>query len=104
MAELVDIVESLRSDNNEEKRKALADAEAYLDGDELDPNAVPDLVDALLPCLKSSNLKFVQGALGLLITLVEIMGEDLAPYIAGVWSPLVERLGDAKVPNRCRRS
>jgi len=52
--------------------------------------------------LTDSNPKFVQGALSLLITLVEVMGEELAPHVAGVWTPLVERLGDAKLANRER--
>ena len=45
---------------------------------------------------------FVQGALGLLIALVEVMGEGLTCHITGLWKPLVERLGDAKIANRER--
>ena len=96
------IVEALRSDDSKERRRGFSEAEAYLDSEEVDISGAPDMVDALLPALSDSNPKFVQGALGLLIALVEVMGEDLASYVAGVWSPLVERLGDAKVANRER--
>ena len=96
------IIELLRSSDSKERRQGFSEAEAYLDSEEVDVAGAPDLVDALLPALSDSNPKFVQGALGLLIALVEVMGEDLASYVAGVWSPLVERLGDAKVANRER--
>ena len=99
---LADIIDSLRSDDSKERRRGFSDAEAYLDADQVDVGLAPSFVDALLPALSDSNPKFAQGALGLLIALVELMGEDLHPYIGGVWTPLVERLGDAKVANRER--
>ena len=102
MADLGAIIDALRSDDAKERRRGFAEAEAYLDSEEVDMALAPDLVDALLPALAHSNPQFVQGALGLLIALVEVMGEDLSPYVAGVWKPLVERLGDAKVANRER--
>ena len=73
-----------------------------LDSEEVDTAGTPDLVEALVPALSDSNPKFVQGALGLLIALVEVMGEELHHYIGNVWTPLVERLGDAKAANRDR--
>ena len=85
-----EIVSALRSDDPAEKRKGFSDAEAYLESDEVDTSGAPDLVDALVPHLSSNNPKYVQGALGLLIALVEVMGEELGACIAGVWSPLVE--------------
>ena len=102
MADLGGVIDSLRSDDSKERRKGFADAEALLDADGLDLTLAPELVEALLRSLTDSNPKFVQGALSLLITLVEVMGEELAPHVAGVWTPLVERLGDAKLANRER--
>ena len=99
---LEDIVAALRSDDAKDRRAAFAEAEAYLDGEQIDASGVPDLVDALLPALAHSNPMFVQGALGLMVSLVEVMGDELSPHVTGVWKPLVERLGDAKVANRER--
>ena len=99
---IADMVGALTSKDSKEKLKGFADAEAYLNEEEVDTDGAPALVDALLPSLSENNPKYVQGALSLLIALVEVMGEDLAPCIAGVWAPLAERLGDAKAANRER--
>ena len=103
MTDLGSILDALRSDDAKERRRGFSEAEAYLDSEDVEAAAAPELVDALLPSLSDSNPKFAQGALDLLIALVEVMGEDLQPFIDGVWKPLVERLfGDAKVANRER--
>ena len=99
---LDEIIALLKSSDGQERRRGFSEAEQYLDSEEVDAAGAPDLVEALLPAMSHSNPMFVQGALGLLIALVEVMGEDLTPYISGVWAPLVERLGDAKVANRER--
>ena len=96
------ICQALRAKDFKDRLKGFMEAEAYLDSEFIDSNSVPELVDALIPALSDSNPKFVQGGLGMLIALIEVMGEDLAPYTAGVWTPLVERLGDAKTANRER--
>ena len=87
----VAIVELLRSRESKDRLKGFTEAENYLDSEHVDGDSAPDLVDALVPALSDSNPKFVQGALGLLIALVEVMGEDLAPHTAGVWTPLIEQ-------------
>lgn len=100
--DLHDIVRLLKSDDAKDRRSALVQAEAYLDSDKVDGNSAPDLIDALLPTMSHSNPMFAQGALGLLIALVEVLGEQLVPHIDGIWMPLVERFGDAKIANRER--
>ena len=100
--EVARVIEALRSNDSKERRSGFADAEALLDADGVDLSMAPELVEALTRSLADSNPKFVQGALSLLIALVEVMGEELAPHVAGLWAPLVERLGDAKLANRER--
>jgi len=97
MAEsITTVIELLRSKDKAEQLRGFGEAERYLDSALVDAEAIPELVDAIVPALSNSNPKFVQEALGLLIALVEVMGEDLAPYTGGVWSPLVDKLGDSK--------
>ena len=96
------ICQALRARDSKERLKGFTEAEAYLDSEFVNSDSTPELVGALIPALSDSNPKFVQGSLGLLIALVEVMGEDLAPYTASVWTPLVERLGDTKTANRER--
>ena len=100
MTELAPILDALRSKDVKDRIRGFAEAEAYLDSEFVDAEGAPDLVDALVPALSDSNPKFVQGALGLLIALVEVMGEDLAPYTGALWTPVVDKLGDAKSANR----
>ena len=99
---ITSVIDLLRSKDKSEQLRGFAEAERYLDSELVDGDAAPDLVDALVPALSNSNPKFVQEGLGLLVALVEVMGEELAPYTAAVWPPLVERLGDAKTANRER--
>ena len=55
-----------------------------------------------MPALGDNNLKVVQGALGTLAAVVDALEEDFAPFLGGLWAPLVERMGDAKAPVRER--
>ena len=88
MEELDAVCSLLGSKDAKDRLKAFSDAEALLDSDEAEEvlaDGASSLVDALLPALSDNNPKFVQSALGLCISLVEVLGEELAPVIAGVW-------------------
>ena len=75
MAEsITTVIELLRSKDKAEQLRGFGEAERYLDSALVDAEAIPELVDAIVPALSNSNPKFVQEALGLLIALVEVMG------------------------------
>ncbi len=103
MEALSAIVAASHSKDGRERYRAIQDAQQYVEQHgELDDEAAPALVDTLQPALSDANPKVAQGALELLGTLVERLGEEFAPFLAGLWTPLIERLGDAKGGQRER--
>ena len=99
---LEDTVAAARSKEPKERLRAVQQALDYAEKDAIDLGAAPLLVEALEPMLKDNNPKVVQGALAVLQRMVEALEEECEPYLSPFWSPLVERLGDAKTALRER--
>ena len=93
---LEQIIAGLSAKETKARLEAIQAAEAYVEAEPLDGENAPQLVEVLGPALTDNNLKVAQGALSLLIGLMEALGEELAPHVGRLWKPLIEKLGDAK--------
>ena len=103
MVDLSELAEAAASKDTKERLKAITDLGAYVGGrNAVDASSAPVLMEVLVPALGDNNLKVVQGALGTLAAVVDALEEDFAPFLGGLWAPLVERMGDAKAPVRER--
>ena len=100
MASLEDIQQKAGSKDVKERLSAIEDAVAYLGSEPVGTDAAPVLIDAMVPGLSDNNVKVAQGALGVLLSLVEQLEEQCSPFLGGIWKPLVEKMGDAKGPIR----
>ena len=75
MASLEDIQQKAGSKDVKERLSAIEDAVAYLGSEPVGTDAAPVLIDAMVPGLSDNNVKVAQGALGVLLSLVEQLEE-----------------------------
>jgi hypothetical protein len=102
MAAVDAIVQKAGSKEVKERLAAIDDAAAYVASVRVGTDDAPALIDALVPGLSDNNVKVAQGGLGVLLSIVTQLEEDCAPFLGGLWSPLIEKMGDAKGPIRER--
>jgi hypothetical protein len=102
MAAVDAIVQKAGSKEVKERLAAIDDAAAYVASVRVGTDDAPALIVALVPGLSDNNVKVAQGGLGVLLSIVTQLEEDCAPFLGGLWSPLIEKMGDAKGPIRER--